>query len=91
MIIYLSLFVNNLQQQNHERIVDIDANEVNYKPKNGVTKLLLLTKLIDVISQKYAICKKTNTYLRGRKRIDFIFCSEYIFTFLDKYGIAPFS
>ena len=28
--------------------------------------------------------------MRGRQRIAF-FCSEYIYTFLDKYGITPFN
>ena len=63
MIIYLSLFINNLQQQNHEIIVDIDANEANDKPKNGVIKLLHLTNLIDVVNQNDGSRKESNTYL----------------------------
>ena len=36
-------------------------------------------------SQEWSISKEPNHYLRGRQQIEFIFCSEYIFTFLDKY------
>ena len=45
---------------------------------------------MDIISQNHGICKEPNTYMRGRQRIAF-FCSEYIYTFLDKYGITPFN
>ena len=73
MIMDLSIFINNLQQQNHETIVDIDANKSNDKSKNRVANLLLLNQLIDVISQKYGIYKEPNTCMRGRQRIDFLF------------------
>ena len=74
----------------HEIIVGIDANEANDKPKNGVDKIHL-TKLIDVISQQYGVRKEPNTYIRGRKRIKFLLCSEHIYTFIDKCGINPFN
>ena len=44
-----------------------------------------------MISQKYGTKKEPNTYLGGSKRIYFIFCSDYLSTFLDKYGITPFN
>ena len=57
-IICLSQFIHNLQQQQqHKVIIVIDANEANDKPKNGVDKLLHLTKFIDVISQQHGIRK----------------------------------
>ena len=91
-IICLSQFIHNLQQQQqHKVIIVIDANEANDKPKNGVDKLLHLTKFIDVISQQHGIRKEPNTYLRGSKRIDLIFCSKHISTFTDNSGINPFN
>ena len=56
--------------------METDANELNDQLKNGLAKLLHLTNIIDVISQKYGIRKEPNTYLRGSKRIDFLFYSE---------------
>ena len=83
-------FINNLTTKQHEIIIGIDANEANDKPKNGVDKLLQLTKLIDVINQKHGIRKEPNTHIRGCKRIDFLFCSEHMSTFIDKRDITPF-
>ena len=59
----------------HKIIVGIDANEANDQPKNGVDRLLHLTKRIDFISQQYGIRQDPNTYIRGRKRIEFLPCS----------------
>ena len=84
-------FINNLTTKQHEIIIGINANEANYKQKNGVDKFLQLTKLIDVISQQHGIRKEPNNHIRGRKRIDFLFCSEHISTFIDKSGITPFN
>ena len=82
-------FISILTNKKHEIIVGIDANEANDQPKNGVDKLLQLTKLIDVISQQHGIRKEPNTHIRGRKRIEFLLCSEHIYTFIDKSGIPP--
>ena len=91
MIIDLAKFITKLHDKTHEIIVGIDTNEANEKPKNGLDKLLQLTKLIDVISQQHGIRKEPNTYIRGRKRIDFLLCSEHIYTFIDKRSISPFN
>ena len=91
MIIDLARFINDLQQQKHEIIMETDANELNDQLKNGVAKLLHLTNIIDVISQKHGTKKEPNTYLGGSKRIYFIFCSDYLSIFLDKYSITPFN
>ena len=91
MINDLKGFISILLTKKHEIIVGIDANEANDQPKNGVDKLLQLTKLIDVISQQHGIRKEPNTHIRGRKRIEFLLCSEHIYTFIDKSGITPFN
>ena len=91
MINDLAEFIIILLNKKHEIIVGIDANEANDQPKNGVDKLLQLTKLIDVISQQHGIRKEHNTHIRGRKRIEFLLCSEHIYTFIDKSGITPFN
>ena len=79
MITDLADFINNLTKKQHEIIIGIDANEANDQPRNGVDKLLQLTKLIDVISQQHGIRKEPNTHIRGYTRIDFLFCSEDIY------------
>ena len=43
-------FINNLTKKQYEIIIGIDD-----KPKNGVDKLLQLTKLIDVFSQQHGV------------------------------------
>ena len=91
MITDLADFINSITTKQHEIIIGIDANESNDKPKNGVDKLLQLTKLIDVISQQHGIQKDPNTHIRWRKRIDFLFYSEHISTFIDKSDITPFN
>ena len=91
MINDLTEFIIILLNKKHEIIVGIDANEANDQPKNGVDKLLQLTKLINVISQQHGIRKEPNTHIRGRKRIEFLLCSEHIYTFIDKSGITPFN
>ena len=90
MIIDLAEFITTLHKK-YEIIVGIDANEENDQPKNEVDKLLHLTKLIDIINQQHGIRKEPNTYIKGRKWIEFLLCSEYIYTFIDKNGITPFN
>ena len=90
-IIDLANFITTLYNKKHEIIVGIYTNEANNQLKNGVDKILHLTKLIDVISQQHEIRKEPNTYITGRKRIEFLLCSEHIYTFIDKSGINPFN
>jgi len=91
MIIDLLSFINALQKQQHEIIVGINTNELNDQPNNRVAKILHLTNLIDVTSQKHGIRKEPNIYFRGSKRISFLFCSEYLSTFIKKCGIVSFN
>ena len=91
MINDLAEFISILLNKKHEIIVFIDANEANDQSKNGEDKILQLTKLIDVISQQHGIRKEPNTHIRGRKHIEFLLCSEHIYTFIDKSGITPFN
>ena len=81
MITDLADFITNLIKKQHVIIVGIDTNETNAQPKNGVDKLLQLTKLIDIISQQHGIRKESNTHIRWRKRIGFLFCSEHIYIY----------
>ena len=89
MSIYLAEFITTLHNKKYEIIVGIDANEANDQTKNWVDKLLHFTKLIDVITQQHGILKEPNTYIRGRKRIEFVLCSEHIYTFIDRCDIFP--
>ena len=88
MTTHLCISINNLRQGYHEISIGIDSNEANNKLKNGVEILLQLTKLIDVISQKYGICKAHHSYMRDRQRIEFLFYSE---SFLDTFDTTPFN
>ena len=51
----------------------MNDNESSYRPNNRLSKILYLTNIIDVISQKHDIRKEPKTYLRGSKRKDALF------------------
>ena len=67
-------------------MVGINANESNDQPKNGLDKLLQLTHLIEVISQKYDTRKESNIYSRGSKRIDFFLFRTHIYIQRQKWN-----
>ena len=66
MVIDLSLFITQLQQQQYEIILGIDANEGMYQPKNELSLPLQLTNILNSINQNHDIKKSLNTYLRKR-------------------------
>ena len=90
-IIDLSNFINFLTRKNHDVLLGINANEPNILYHNGVSQLLQRTKLIDIIDENNGLCKVPNTYIRGRHRIDYFFCADYISSFIDRCGIASFN
>ena len=91
MIIDLANFITNPHNKKHEIIGGIDINEANDKPKNGVDKILHLTKRIDVISRQHGIRNEHNICIRGCTIVDFLLCSVHIYTFIDKNGNIPFN
>ena len=65
-------------------------NEANNKINNGIFKLLHFITLIDSSAYKYSIRKELNTYIRGRKQIEFSLGTDFLNKFLEKCGITTF-
>ena len=69
----LIVLINELQPDNHEVILTIDANEQFESGKGDVAKLMSMTKIVDPIECTHVLQNIPNTYQRGSKSIDFIF------------------
>ena len=69
----------------------IDTNESNILYNNGVSQLLQRTNLFDIFDHKQGIYNEPNTHIRGRHRIDYTFCTEYISSFIDRSGYIFFN
>ena len=53
MILDLYDFIDSLIKKKNELIICIDVNELNNKSNNGVSQLMQLTNLIDIIAQRH--------------------------------------
>ena len=91
MIDDLILLITKLQAENHEVVLNIDANKSFDSGKGGVAKLISLTKLVDPIVCTHGSTNIPNTHQRGTKRIDFIFISHKLYKYLRACGITPFN
>ena len=79
MIDDLILLITKLQAENHEGVLNINANESFDSGKGGVAKLISLTKLVDPIVCTHGSTNIPNTHQCGTKRIDFIFISHKLY------------
>lgn len=78
-------------KKKYEVLLSIDANEHSILHNNGVSKFLQHTKLIDIIDKNYRLYKASNTLIRGRHRIDYFFCIDWISSFIDRSVITSFN
>lgn len=53
--------------------------------------IVYLNHLLDIVAHKYDIYKEPNTDKRGHHRIDYIFCTEYIYSIINRCGITFFN
>ena len=65
MIDDLIILIMRLQADNHEVDLNIDANKPFDSGKGGVAKLILMTKLVDLIAFTHGSKYILNTHQRG--------------------------
>ena len=79
------------KKQNDEVILGINTNKPNILYNYGVSQILQRTNLIDIFDHKQGTYNEPNTHIRRRHRIDYIFCTEYISSFIDRSGHISFN
>ena len=67
MIDDLIILIIKLRAENHEVVLNIDANEPFESGKSGVVKLISMTKLVDPIAYTHELNNIPNTHQRGTK------------------------
>ena len=72
-----------------EVIVCIYANEEFDTVGKGIAKLVSDCNLIDPIAQAHGYINEPETYIRGKDRIDFIFCTLNIAAFITASIRSP--
>jgi hypothetical protein len=80
-----------LQQQGHEIIILMDANESTSTPHSKLAAWMRLHSLCDPLIQRHGSDNQPPTYKRGTKRIDYIFTSRNIGEFVSAAGILPYN
>ena len=90
-IIKLSKFIDSIKKENDEVTLGINTNEPNILYNYGVSQILQRTNLIDIFDHKQGTYNEPNTHIRRRHRIDYIFCTEYISSFIDRSGHISFN
>ena len=73
------------EAKGHEVILSIDANEAVDSYRIDLPELLSQTALVDTISHAHGELAP-KTYLRGQRRIDFVFASESLLPHLRRSG-----
>ena len=86
----MSTFIKTLATKRQEVILCIDANEEFDTGGKGITKLVSYCNLIDPIAQAHGYINEPETYIRGKERIDFIFCTLNNAAFITACGITSY-
>ena len=74
----LSSFVVAAQENGHEIIISMDANESFASQHSDIPAFLTSKNLVDTITHLHGV-EAPQYYLRGRHLIDFVFASETLF------------
>ena len=69
------VFVNRFQVANHEDILTILVNDPFVSGKEGLAKLIPMTKFVDQIACTHGLKHIPNSYQRRSQNINFIFTS----------------
>jgi endonuclease/exonuclease/phosphatase family metal-dependent hydrolase len=67
-----------------------DFNENLGESTDGLSNLVSTCNLTDVHAFFYDISHEPATYVRGSKRLDYVFVSEGVLPFVQSSGIEPF-
>ena len=81
----LANFIIMVEAKGHEVILSIDANEAVYSYRSALPEFLSQTTLVDTISHMHGDLAP-KTYLRGHRRIDYVFASESLLPHLRRSG-----
>ena len=81
----LATFIMMAEAKGHEVILSIDANEAVDSYRSALPEFLSQTTLVDTISHAHGEMAP-KTYLRGQRRIDFVFASESLLPHLRRSG-----
>ena len=84
----LSTFIKTLTTKRQEVILCIAANEEFETRGKGIAKLVSDYNLIDPMAQAHGYINEPETYIRGKYRIYFIFCTLNITAFVTACGIT---
>ena len=89
----LTEVIKELQTNDHEIVLGLDANEPMSKFNSKIAKLAELTNLIDIHSQQHSIKhgEPPGTHKRGTEKIDHILVSPRIAATVDRCGIDAFN
>ena len=81
----LAAFIAASEAKGDEVILSIDANEATESHQSALPKFLSHTTLVDTIAHAHGNMTP-KTYLRGHRRIDFVFASESLLPHLRRSG-----
>ena len=90
MIKDLTIFIKALATKRYEVVLCIDANEEIDTGEKEITKLVSDYNLIDPIAQAHGYSNESDTYIRGKDRMNFIFCTLNIAAFVMACGITTY-
>ena len=90
MIEDLIITINNIQSTSHQARLIIDANESFNSPEKGISSLVEHTGMINPIANKHRTRNEPTTHKSGRKRMDFILCTNRLTPFIQLCDILPF-
>jgi hypothetical protein len=91
LLVDLGLSIAACQQQGHEIIVLMDANEGISTPHSKLAAWVRLHSLCDPLVQRHGDNIQPPTYKRGTTRIDYILTSRHIAEFVSAAGILPYN
>jgi endonuclease/exonuclease/phosphatase family metal-dependent hydrolase len=67
-----------------------DFNENLGETIDGLAHLVSTCLLMDVHAHFHGIKREPTTYVRGNRRLDYVFITEGVIPFVRAYGIEPF-
>jgi hypothetical protein len=78
------------RKQKYEILLMIDANEEIGEQPGGLGQIVAKNGLYDILANRFDTENAPNTYMRGSKRIDYIFGTERVLQNCKSCGILPF-
>jgi hypothetical protein len=86
----LNELLHQWRSKDYEIILMINANEEIGASPGGLGQILAKNGLYDIIANQHDAEEYSNTYIRGSKRIDYIFGTKSILQHCQSSGLLPF-